>query len=62
MIWDGLMINSERIRGLLPFPLPKPRKKFRGLDIVSIVTGYCFNWVSSFSLMSQSLYVLLKSN
>lgn len=56
---DELLINPERLRGILSFPLPKPRQQLR--EFLGL-TGYCPSEVLNFSLMAQPLYVLLKSD
>lgn len=59
-MYDELLINSKRLKGILSFPLPKTKTKqlraFLGL------TGYCHNWIPRFSLMAQPLYALSKSD
>ena len=56
---DGPLIDSERIKRILAFTLPKTKKQLRGF---LGLTGYCRNWVPNISLIAQPLYTLLKSD
>ena len=56
---EELLIDLDRVKGIVAFPTPKTKKQLRGFLGLA---GYCRNWIPNFSLIAQPLHNLLQQD